>query len=192
MHGGKTPTGIASPHFKTGRHSKHLPARMLERYEEALSDGELLALNAEIALLDARIADLLARVDTGESGAAWTAAGKAYHDLKNAMGKIDIPAAQDAMQQLETALGDGSTDYTAWNEIQMLVQQRRTLVETERKRVLEMEQMITVEQGMILIGTLLGIIKARVRDPAVLAAIQTDVNGVLAQRAGHRLESANG
>lgn len=191
MHGGKTPGGIASPHFKTGRHSKYVPARMRERYEEALTDDALLALDAEIALLDARIADLLSRVDTGESGAAWTQAGKSYRELKNAMGKIDIPAAQDAMQQLEAALGDGSADYTAWNEIQSLVQQRRALVETERKRLVDLEQMITVEQGMILVGTLLGIIKARVSDPAILAAIQTDVNALLAQRTSPRLSAAN-
>lgn len=191
MHGGKTPVGIASPHFKTGRHSKHLPERMRERYEEALVDDDLTELTAEIALLDTRIADLLARVDTGESGAAWAVAGKAYRELRNAMGKIDIPAAQDAMQQLEAALGDGSADYTAWNEIQELVQQRRLLVETQRKVLADAGQMITVEQGMLLVGSLLSIIKARVSDPAVLANIQADVNGLLAQRTRPRLVAAH-
>src|SRR5258708_37054514 len=40
-HGGKTPRGIASPNFKHGRYSKSLPARMRERYEEALADPHL-------------------------------------------------------------------------------------------------------------------------------------------------------
>lgn len=70
-----------------------------------------------------------------------------------------------------------------------LIEQRRRLVETERKRLVDMQQMITTEQAMLLVGALLGIIRARVNDRDILAAIQSDVNGLLAQRSGERVRT---
>jgi hypothetical protein len=63
VHGGLTPVGSASPHYKSGRYSRHLPARLSERYSEAQTDKRLLELRDEIALVDTRLADLLPRVD---------------------------------------------------------------------------------------------------------------------------------
>src|SRR6187399_1656871 len=71
LHGGKSLGGVASPSFTTGKYSKYLPTRMLDRYHEAAEDHELIALREDVALLDARIADMLQRVDTGESGEIW-------------------------------------------------------------------------------------------------------------------------
>src|SRR4051812_28697546 len=71
MHGGKSLSGPASPTFTTGRHSKYLPARLLARYQEMTQDAELLALRDEIALIDARISDVLQRVERGESSRIW-------------------------------------------------------------------------------------------------------------------------
>ena len=49
-----------------------LPARRLAaRYEESLRDGDVLSLVSEVALTDARLEDLLRRVDSGESGKVW-------------------------------------------------------------------------------------------------------------------------
>ena len=55
LHGGATPIGAASPHFRTGRHSKYLPARLAGRYAEALADEKLLELRDDVALIHARI-----------------------------------------------------------------------------------------------------------------------------------------
>ena len=71
MHGGTIPRGLALPQTTHGRYSKDLPARLAGRYREAQSDPELLALRDEVALVDARLGDVLGRVDSGESGALW-------------------------------------------------------------------------------------------------------------------------
>src|SRR4051812_1922543 len=84
MHGGKSPVGIASASFTTGRYSKAIPPRLLDRYHAAEADPARLALDSEIALTDARLADLLGRVDTGESGALWRDLAAAYRDLEAA------------------------------------------------------------------------------------------------------------
>lgn len=79
MHGGATPRGIASPHFKTGRYSRDLPTRLAARYAAALRDPKLLELRAEIALMDTRISDLLSQLedepDIEHDDAIWRAVG---------------------------------------------------------------------------------------------------------------------
>ena len=62
-HGGKTPRGVASPHFKDGRYSRSLPGHLLATYEEALRDPRLLSLRDEVALTDAMISELLSQID---------------------------------------------------------------------------------------------------------------------------------
>jgi hypothetical protein len=62
-HGGKTPRGAASPHFKTGRYSRSLPGRLVAAYEEALSDPRLLSLRDDIALTDAMLMETLSQFD---------------------------------------------------------------------------------------------------------------------------------
>src|SRR5918992_3274075 len=81
VHGGKTPVGPACKQYRVGRYSTYLPERLRERYEQAEGDAELLSLRSEVALTDACLIDLLARVDTGESGQRWAHLKKAYEEF---------------------------------------------------------------------------------------------------------------
>lgn len=186
-HGGKTPTGIASPHFRTGRHSKYLPTRMLQTYEAALTDPRLLELHAEIALLDSRLAELLGKVDTGESGALWEALGAAYRDLQRA--RNDAKAFAVALTVLGGLITQGAGDAAAWAEIARLVQDRRRLVESERKRQVEMQQMVSIQQGLALVAALADSVKRHVSDPRILGAIQTDLARLLTADAGRVVDA---
>ena len=67
-----SPAGPLNPAFVHGRHSKVLPVRLLERYQASLSDPDLLSMRDDIALVDARMQELLSRVETGESDNLWT------------------------------------------------------------------------------------------------------------------------
>jgi hypothetical protein len=66
-HGGATPSGPASVHFKHGRYSSLLKdiKGLGAHYERALSDPDLLNLADNIAMIDARIGGLLEKVKTG-------------------------------------------------------------------------------------------------------------------------------
>lgn len=67
MHGGATPAGLASPHFRTGRWSKHLPAKSLGRgFEAAYNDRTLMQLRQDAALVDALLTSVTGNLkDTG-------------------------------------------------------------------------------------------------------------------------------
>lgn len=62
-HGGKTPRGAASPHFKSGRYSRSLPGHLIATYERALNDPRLLSLRDDIALIDVLIGETISQLD---------------------------------------------------------------------------------------------------------------------------------
>lgn len=187
MHGGKSPKGIASGNFQTGRYSKYLPARLLERYHESAQDGELLALRDEIALLDTRLADLLNRVDSGEAGRAWKDAKAAHRKIALALQTKDTQSMFTGLSELEEAIGRGHGDYMAWDEIQSLLDQRRRLVESERKRLVDMQQMVTSEQAMLLVSALLDSVRRNVTDRNVLTQVQADFIRITTAKPAERI-----
>lgn len=179
MHGGKTPVAGALPQTTHGRYSKYLPARLAGRYQEAQADADLLALRDEVSLIDSRLADLLKRVDTHEAGHWWKELRQAHNEYQSAEKKADIPAMRHWINEWGRIAQVGLTDYAAWNEVYNVLEQRRKLVESERKRLVEMQQVITSERAMLLIAALVDVIKQHVSDRNTLAAISADVGKLI-------------
>lgn len=175
LHGGKSLGGIASPTFKTGIKSKYaLPPRLQARYSAAVDDPALLEQRHEISVLDARLGDLLGRVDTGESGAIWNALMTARGDLLMARVSSNQKDMAEALNTIISLISKGHTDYQAWREVGTALDQRRKLVESERKRLIELQATITSEQAMLLMNALLMAVKANVSDRGALSAIQNE------------------
>lgn len=174
LHGGKSPAGLASPSFQTGKYSKYLPTRLAARYQEAQADTKLLELSQEIALLDARLTELIARLSNNESGKAWLVTSAAFGDLETAMRSGDSRKTVEALVEMRAAIALGRTDTLTWAEVQETIEQRRRLVETERKHLAQMEQLVTVNEMMLLAAALLSSVKAHVTDRNALSAISLD------------------
>lgn len=179
MHGGKTPVGAAASQFKTGRYSKYLPARLAGRYEESSKDSELLALREEVSLVDSRLAELLHRLDTNEAGHWWKELKRIHGEYMDAERKAEIPLMRFWLSEWGRVIDSGLNDYALWEEIQGVLEQRRKLVESERKRLIEMQMVITSEKAMLLISALVGIVKTHVADTSTLAAISADVGKLI-------------
>lgn len=181
-HGGKTPQGISLPQTKSGRYSKHLPTRLLSTYEAANGDPDILALRDEVALIDARLAELLTRIDTGETGASWRELQEAFRELRIALKDRD-PGESQLLLGLGDLIESGASDEAAWTEIRATLEQRRRLVESERKRLVEMQQMVGADQAMLLVRSLVASVREHVRDPAILRAITDDLGKLALARA---------
>ena len=189
MHGGKTPRGPASVHWKDGKYSKFLPSRLFAQYRTAANDPELLSLRRDIALLDARILDLLPRVDTGEAGQLWRAAQAAMAKLRLELAKHDMGGMMLALAQVERLIGQGASDYAAWREIGALIEQRRKLCESEQKRVTMVAEVLTTEQAMALLTRVAAVIQRHVTDRQALNAIALELQALGHHGNGH---SGNG
>jgi hypothetical protein len=174
MHGGASLRGVASPTFKHGRFSKYLPVRLAARYREALADPELLKLNHEIALIDARLQDVLTRIDSGESGAAWDAALQAFDSFQRQMRDYDLPGVQTSLTELAQALRRGHADSAAWNEVVDLIEHRRHLVDSIVRHQVQAQQVLALDQAMLLISALANSVREHVHDRDTLAKIQAE------------------
>ena len=172
LHGGMTPTGMALPQTKHGRYSKHLPTRYLTRYDEARNDPEFYALREEIALIDSRLADLLAKIDQGEALATWKALAKtmAEHDSAE-----DGVGQSYALAKIRELIQRGLGDFATWEDIYRVVEQRRRLAETETRRLEKAQQTITAEQAMLLLAAVVDVIRTHVSDRNILSAVSRDL-----------------
>jgi hypothetical protein len=175
FHGGAALKGALHPNYKTGRYSRILPRRLQARYYEAMGDNKLLENRESLALLDARLEDVLKRVDTGEAGKLWSTLKQTYKDLRYAMRIQDAVATSEKLGQLDDMLGKGLADYAAWGEVYKVLELRRTMAESERKRLVEMNQMITAERAMLLVGAIVGAIKKHVLDKTVLYKVIMEI-----------------
>ena len=197
MHGGNQKSGIASVLFKTGRYSKHLPSRLSERYEASLADPDLIAGRDAAALLDARVEDLLARVDSGESGELWRSIRQTYAAAEDARKDMErcgdssgldfLKARQaffDAYDSIGTLIAEGAMDYHAWDEVLVAMEAKRKIDDTETKRLKEAQKSITVERAMTLVGALTGIVTKYVTDRDTLGAISTELRAIIHGGAG--------
>jgi len=167
-----------------GRYSQKLPDRLAGRYLEALADPHLLALREEVALTDTRIADLLERVDTGESGELWRGLKEAWREFEQARLIKNAGSVGAALTRIGQFIERGQSDYAVWAEIGRLLDQRRRLAESERKRLVEAQQIITTEQAMILLAAIVDVIRRNVDDRETVAAISADIRQLVADDAG--------
>ena len=179
LHGGLQPNGLASPNFKDGRYSKYLPARLAGKYLEAQNDPELLNLGGEIGLVEARIAELLEGVDRDAAGRVWAKIRATYDDLDLAMKTGDSGGTIACMAELGKLTRTGNRDYYAWEEIVKLIEQRRKLVDSERKRRVDMQNMITADRAMLLVSAIVGVIRDNVADRKVLTRISNEIGKLI-------------
>lgn len=175
IHGGKSLSGIAHPGFKHGRYSQDVPTRLRENYERARQDVNLLALQDDIAVLEAHLGDLMQRLDSGDSGAHWPRLLEVWADFRSAQDRRDAPAMRDAVVRIEALLHDGAAEAEAWEQIVSVMDARRKLITAERKRIMDAQQMLSSEQAFAMIAALMDSVRRHVHDRVTLAAIASDV-----------------
>ncbi len=175
MHGGPTPIGLASPHIRHGRYSRSLPERLAASFEEAIADPEILNLQSEIGLVNARLQELLERLSTGESGALWRAVQVAYQRIRTAREADDPAEMTKALNTLGELIEVGMNDQAIWSEVHGTLEARRKLVETEQKRLVAMKNIVTAEQAMSLVTATVGILRKYVTDPRSLMAASQEL-----------------
>lgn len=159
MHGGKTPCGSASPHFKTGRYSRYLPTDLRQRYAEHCRDRHGNNLQDEIGLLTSHIGELLRQAY--QKGSA-----NSFPRLKKLMVEINVAMKRDKLDKMHVLLIkmseaiDGGMECSAlWDKITERIESRRRLVDTQRKYDIDMGRMLPVEQAHQFMATLGIIVK---------------------------------
>lgn len=192
IHGGSTPRGIASPHFKHGIYSKALPTRLFRKevYRESLREDEredfdrlrldenITSLSAEIAILRMRVEDLLKLRDVGNTADAWKTAREATKAMIRAR-KYDQELEFDkAFDKLCEALLE-DVDYNYHKEITAQIEQVRKLTDTEQRRLLSMQQLVTSNEFMTALNAILRAVKDNVSNREEVQATLTAIQRIL-------------
>jgi hypothetical protein len=175
MHGGKNVGGVTHPTYKTGEHSKHLPRRLRETFEAFYNSPDQLTMRESIALVDTRLAELLGKIDPGESGKLWRDARQAWRDLNEAVEDGDSAAQNKHAAKLNSLLNQGVRDYAVWDEIGRQLEQKRKLSETEQKRIMNAQQFVTNEKALMLMHQIELILKNRIQDRGLLTTVASDI-----------------
>lgn len=109
----------------------------------------------DVALIDTRLQDVLSRVDTGESGATW----KALLATKAAYFAAPDREKNDVLYALFGLIDEGAADYGAWQDVRSLVDQRTRVAQSEQKRKLDMQQMVTIDRLMLFVSSLAQVVR---------------------------------
>lgn len=179
LHGGASLAGIAHPNFKGGKYSKALPTRLLEKYHAALNDPDLLSSKNEIAILDARLAELLQRLDDGPGAGLWLDCSQQADGLFAAVAVGDLGQVEAIATRIKEICRLGQEQDRAWQEVHKTADLRRKLADSEVRRLEAAEHSITAPQVLSLSQSLLESVRRNVSDRATLAAIAADFQQLL-------------
>ncbi|MFN7949450.1 MAG: HGGxSTG domain-containing protein [Blastocatellia bacterium] len=174
MHGGTTPSGVASPHFIHGGYSKHLPLRLAARINELTADPLLLELRGDVAVITHRLYELYGRLYDGESGALWQELQDALKELRLQRASKNTARMVLALTRIEQLIERGASDQETWAEINQQTLLRTRMIEAERRRLHETGQMIPAERVMAFAAALTEAVRRHVTDRKTLEAISAE------------------
>jgi hypothetical protein len=177
--GGHCPQHQVDAPSEAGRWGKAVPPRLLDRYQQSANDPDQLALCHDIALLDARLDDLLRRVGTGESGDAWKRLRKIFAEFYKAHEADDDDRMDQKVEALNEIIAEGAGDETSWAEVLSLLEQRHRLVESEQKRLQVGKLMMKTDDAWAYMDALIQSVKRHVKDSAALTALNDDFTRIL-------------
>ena len=173
MHGGSTPYGVASPHFKTGRYSKYL-GRHRESYEQLIADeSKLLDLREHIAALDAvaqRAAERAAALDTPDFR---NDVRKLVDRMEVAFEEHDADELKQSFVELKALSRRGGAEDAALNTLGSALDRVARRVESAWKIKLQATGMSTQADVDLTQHAMLAILKEEVDDKKVLARVVT-------------------
>ena len=141
--------GVAASNYKTGKYAKWdniLPTHLREAFNASFTDTKLLSLRKDIALTDARIAELLAALVREDAPLTWEQLTNAKADFYKAQGAKNVGASKLALDAIMRLIEQGAADVAKWAELRQAQEHKRKLTETEWKSKTALARVLTMEQ----------------------------------------------
>jgi hypothetical protein len=171
--------GAQHPNAKTLEYSKYLPERLGARYNDMGADPQLLTLNREVALIRTRLSELLQRIDDGLGSGALERIDRAYTALGRATGAGHKIAENANYIELGESIHAAKADFAVWADIYQTINLLIRTTESERKRLLEAEYMVRMDEVMNFVAAVAGIIRETIQDRETITVITGGVQKLL-------------
>jgi len=136
-------------------------------------------MRSDVATLDARLADLFSRIDSGESGQLWAQLRATASALRTAWELNDTSTILATLETLDTTLTTGTNDAHAWQDVQSLWETRCKLIATEQRSLHLLHTIYTEEQVALYTGVIMdGIHKTvtQYAEPAIARKILQELS----------------
>jgi hypothetical protein len=131
-----------------------MPTHLVTRYEASIHDPDILDQHHEIGVLEARLGFLLSQVDRGDAQSHWEQLQTAKTAMEEARRGGDVKAQGKHFATIMRLIDEGAGDAARWEEIYTVIGRRRTVVDSERKRQVEMQAMMTAREAMVLVDVM--------------------------------------
>jgi hypothetical protein len=129
-----------------------MPPAVAERFQKAAADPGRLSLVRDVAMIDARLLEVLGQL--GKDGSNWDAVVKAKENILAAGRKDDNVALRNALNEVVAAIEAGSGEVERWKDISDLIESRGKLVEAIWKHEIQSAQILTMTQAKALFNGL--------------------------------------
>lgn len=173
-HKGTAARGVANPLTTSGRYSRDLPTRVLQRYESALADPELLSVRDDVALLQGAITDLMAELKEAEARPDLDQILGSVEKIANDWKSWDWTRMDGELAKLKEAITGRQSQRHAMREIRELIREKAQLVAQENRLLADRQQLITVEQYLVGMRALGSAVSRLVDDPVKLKLIDAE------------------
>lgn len=180
-HGGSSLKGIASPSFKTGRHSKYLPEGLRERYDAA-PDERLAALDDELRLIDTRITQLIEKINIDSGFSYFQNVRKTWDDLRRAIQRSDAEATAAAMTTHDEAVKTGFQDAMLWQDIGSWLDRRVRTAATVGKQAQAAREMVSVKEFMLFYLALQSVVRDEVSSRQEIGRIAERMDAIFSRQ----------
>jgi len=196
-HNGSAASGIAAPNYKHGKYVSNLPKRYLSNFRAAQDNPDYLKLQDDIHLVDARLMELTGSIDEKSSSLIFDKLSAEVSKMEMAQAAVvrsqnitDKETRErmrakanadyiDSVSELSRLIKRGAKEWYIWHDITDLIEKRRRLVETERKLLVDMQNLIRIEDTFVRFDILMESIRRNVPDRDTRAAIQSDYNAAV-------------
>ena len=163
MHGGKTPSGVASSNYRHGKRSGTLQGQRAIDFLNALESPELLSLREAVARSEVEVLHASRRLDTGESDRGWQDAKGWFDKLKSALSSGDLAKTLEARTALDDIFEIGTGQALARREYQQWILTQAKIAAAERKIMIEDRKLIQTEVALALLNTAIETVNASIK-----------------------------
>lgn len=183
MHGGESLRGPRVNTFKDGMRSRVLPTRLLDRYQAALDDNTLLSLREDVALITTLLDDKLERWADSGSDPDWQDVFAQIDLIKTSFRSWEWERAEQELQLLVDRVQARRSEGVILDEVRSLIDQRAKLATQEHRRLIDLDQVLTVEQVVTIAAALAAVVREIVPDQRVHGQLEDGFARVLSIQA---------
>ena len=184
-HGGTSPRGPAHPAWKHGRFSKALGAARAADFEAAMDDPDLGSLRSTLALLDVRVAELLAEAygPDGSGGLSVRHLRQTWARVVAAFQAEDADRLDAALEAHAEAMEGATAAADAWAELADVLDKRRKAAGTASLAENRADRAVSSERFDAVLGYLFDAVVRHVgalpQGQAALRGLARDFEAVL-------------